>query len=129
MVENCEDSLIRKFDPQQNYLWLWNPSKGKSRGILVGVKLDLYEVESFRQGEYMIQLNLWDKLSKIKWNLLIVYGTAHEEGKVPVLSELSSFCSSNQEPLLIGGDFNIIRYAKKKVEVVEYTGTQIYLTP
>jgi len=54
MVENCEDSLIRKFDPQQNYLWLWNPSKGKSGGILVGVKLELYEVGSFRQGEYMI---------------------------------------------------------------------------
>jgi exonuclease III len=114
MVENCEDSLIRKFDPQQNYLWLWNPSKGKSGGILVGVKLELYEVGSFRQGEYMIQLNLWDKLAKIKWNLLIVYGAAHEEGKIPFLSELSSFCSSNQEPLLIGGDFNIIRYASEK---------------
>jgi hypothetical protein len=114
MVENCEDSLIRKFDPQQNYLWLWNPSKGKSGGILVGVKLDLYEVGSFRQCEYMIQLNLWDRLAIIKWNLLIVYGATNEEGKIPFLSELSSFCSSNQEPLLIRGDFNLIRYASKK---------------
>lgn len=116
MVENCEDSLIRKFDPQQNYLWLWNPSKGKSGGILVGVRLDLYEVSSFRQGEYMIQLNLWDKVARIKWNLLVVYGAAQEEGKIPFLSELSSFCSSNQEPLLIGGDFNLITYASEKSE-------------
>jgi hypothetical protein len=77
MVENCEDSLIRKFDPQQNYLRLWNPSKGRSAGILVGVKLDLYDVGSFRQGEYMIQLNLWDKMIRVKWNLSIVYGAAH----------------------------------------------------
>lgn len=114
IVECCDDSLIRKFDPQQNYLWLWSPFKGKSGGILVGVLIESYEVGSFRQGEYMIQLNLWDKLAKIKWNLLIVYGAAHEEGKIPFLSELSNFCSSNQEPLLIGGDFNIIRYAFEK---------------
>jgi hypothetical protein len=104
MVENCEDSLIRKFDPQQNYLWLWNPSKGRSGGILVGVKLDLYEVGSFRQGEYMIQLNLWDKMIRV----------THEEGKILFLSELSNLYSFNQESLLIGGDFNLIRYASEK---------------
>lgn len=29
-------------------------------------------------------------------------------------NELSRFCADNNEPLLIGGDFNIIRYAKEK---------------
>lgn len=62
----------------------------------------------------MIQLNLWDKQAKLKWNLLIVYGDAQEEGKIPFLSELSCFCSTSQEPFLIGGDFNIIRYAHEK---------------
>jgi hypothetical protein len=38
MVEDCEDSLLRKFDANQDFLWLWNPSKGKSGGILVGIK-------------------------------------------------------------------------------------------
>jgi len=66
MLENCEDSLIRKFDPQQDYLWLWNSSKGKFGGIVVGVRIDLYEVDSFKQGEYMIQLNLWNKQTKVK---------------------------------------------------------------
>jgi hypothetical protein len=66
MVDNCEDSLLRKFDCQQDYLWLWNPSKGKSGGIFVGIKIDLYDVGSFKQGEYMLQVNLWDKQNKIK---------------------------------------------------------------
>ena len=61
IIEECEDSLLRKFDMNQDYLWLWNASKGKSGGILVGVKIDLYDVGSFKQGEFVIQLNLWDK--------------------------------------------------------------------
>lgn len=48
MLENCEDALITKFDPCQDYIWLWNPSTGKSGGIIVGVRLDLYEVGSFK---------------------------------------------------------------------------------
>jgi hypothetical protein len=114
MITDCEERLLKKFDPNQNFLWMWNPSKGKSGGILVGVNIELYDVGSFRRREYMLQLNLWDKVNKLKWNLLIVYGAAQEENKVAFLFELSNFCSSNFEPLLIGGDFNIIRYANEK---------------
>jgi len=66
MIQDCEDKLLRKFDPNKDYIWMWNPSRGKLGGILVGVKLELYDVGSFRQGDYMLQLNLWDK--KIKLN-------------------------------------------------------------
>jgi hypothetical protein len=88
--------------------------KVRSGGILVGVKKELYDVGAFSQGDFMLQLNLWDKFNKVKWNLLIVYGAAHEEQKMNFLSELSAFCSKNQEPILVGGDFNIIRYAFEK---------------
>lgn len=44
----------------------------------------------------------------------MVYGAAQEEHKFEFLSELSRFCDTNSEPILIGGDFNIIRYAKEK---------------
>lgn len=77
---------------------------------------------SFKYGEYMIQLNLWDKQPKIKWNLLTVYGDAQEEGKIPFLSELSSFCSTSQEPFLIGGDFNSFIMLMKKV------GTGVFIS-
>jgi len=114
MVEWCDDSLLRKFDVNQDYLWKCNPSRGKSGGILVGIKVELYDVGFFRQGEYMLQMNLWDKTNKVKWNLLVVYGAAQEENKNAFLAELSSFCSTNNEPILIGGDFNIIRFAKER---------------
>jgi hypothetical protein len=71
----------------------------------------IYDVGSFLQGYFMLQMNLWDKTNKIKWNILVVYGAAHDKQKLDFLSELSSFCSRNSDPILIGGDFNIIRFA------------------
>ena len=62
----------------------------------------------------MLQMNFWDKFLKIKWNLLVVYGAAQEENKISVLVELSRYCASNSDPMIVGGDFNIIRYSKEK---------------
>ena len=42
-----------------------------------------------------------------------MYGAAHEN-KMTFLAELSHFCANNTEPMIIGGDFNIIRYLKEK---------------
>jgi hypothetical protein len=62
----------------------------------------------------MLQLDLWDKINKCKWNLLVVYGAAQYEKKLQFLSELSAFCSKSNEPLLIGGYFNIVRYIEER---------------
>jgi hypothetical protein len=128
MIENCEDSLLRKFDVNQDYLWLWNASKGKSRGILVGTLIERFDVGSFKIGEFMIQLNLWDKVIRTKWNLLVVYGSAHDENKMAFLAELSNFYATNSEPLIIGGDFNIIRYLKEKNKWMVYIDILLSLT-
>jgi exonuclease III len=114
MLKECNEKLLKRFNANQDYSWLYNSAHGKSGGILVGVKKELYDVRSFHKGDYMLQLNLWDKINKIKWNLLVVYGAAQEEYKMSFLTELSAFCSRNKEPILIGGDFNIIRYAKER---------------
>lgn len=103
MVEECSESLLRKWDYNKDFLWLWNPSKGKSGGILVGVLIERFDVGSFRQGEFMLQMNLWDKTLRSKWNLLVVYGAAQEENKISFLTELSRFCADNSDPMLIGG--------------------------
>lgn len=114
MIPECNDSLLRKFDMNQEYLWMWNSSRGKSGGILVGIQIQRFDVGSFKQGEFMLQMNLSDKELKTKWNLLVVYGAAQEENKIKFLAELSYFCASNVEPILIGGDFNTIRYSYEK---------------
>jgi hypothetical protein len=49
-----------------------------------------------------------------RWAIVVVYGPAHDEFKPPFLSELSSFCSAIDCPLIVGGDFNILRTVLKK---------------
>ena len=43
-----------------------------------------------------------------------MYGDAQKEHKSRFLSELSAVCSRSQVPLLIGGDFNILRKVEEK---------------
>ena len=70
MQADIEDNLLRQIDPNQTYLWKWNASKGKSGGILSGVRMEVLDVASFKEEKYMLQLNLWDKERKNKMELL-----------------------------------------------------------
>lgn len=72
MQQDIEDSLIRLFDPSQTYMWKWIPFSGKSGGILVGINLNFLDVGSFTEGDFMLQMNLWDKQLRVKWNLIVV---------------------------------------------------------
>lgn len=48
----------------------------------------------------------------------MLYGAAQGEHKCEFLTELSRFCDNNSEPILIEGDFNILRYAKEKSPIM-----------
>ena len=74
MAESIDDNTLRNFDPNGLYLWKWIPSRGKSGGILSGINTDLMDVGGFCEGNYILQLDLWDKQLKQKWNFLNVYG-------------------------------------------------------
>ena len=82
-------------------MWNWIPARGRSGGILSGINLDKPEVGSFSEGKYMIQMNLWVELLKVKWNFLNVYGAAQEYHKDEFLAKLASFCDKSKEPLLV----------------------------
>jgi exonuclease III len=107
MQESIEDKIIRSIDPNQEYLWKWISSRGRSGGILSGVNLELYDVGSFFERNFALQLNLWYKKNKVKWNFINLHGAAQEENKNDFLVELASML----EPVLVCGDFNIIRFS------------------
>ncbi|KAJ1263554.1 hypothetical protein BS78_09G194500 [Paspalum vaginatum] len=104
MVVDCCDSILRHFDSAGDYLWKWNSSIGKSGVILVGIIHDMLDVDFLKQGDFILQMNLWDKNLKIKWNLMVVYGLAHEDRKREFLAELSFFCSGCKEHFFVGGN-------------------------
>jgi hypothetical protein len=81
MKKDYKMSFFRTLDPMNNYFWKWIPSRGKSGGILCGIKNDSLDVSAFKSRKYMLQFILWDKNKKCNWALIVVYGAAHEENK------------------------------------------------
>jgi hypothetical protein len=57
---------------------------------------------------------LHNKADNFEWNMLSVYGAAQESEKEVFLSELARMCDTENLPLLVGGDFNIIRKQSEK---------------
>ena len=62
----------------------------------------------------LLQLKFLTKKLKKNICLVSVYGPAQEEGKEVFLTELAHICFKNKEPMLIGGDFNILRFSEDK---------------
>ena len=128
MVENIDDITLKGFDPNSNYLWKWIPSRGKSGGLLSGINTKFLDVGGFCEGKYILQLDVWDKHLKQKWNFLNVYGAAQLEHKNEFLTELARFCCKNNQPHLIGGDLTLSGSPLTRINLQEYTNILISLT-
>ena len=82
----------------------------------------------WKKGRFILQASFFDNKEKKKWTLCTVYGAAHDKDKDAFLTELSEFCSHISSPLLIGGDFNILRHAGEKANHGNIPLTLICLT-
>ena len=74
--KNYSESFFRKVDPLKSFVWHWLPAKGRSGGLLCGVKTERFEVR-----EFSIVANVIDKKNLKKLILATVYGPAHAENK------------------------------------------------
>ena len=114
MRKQYSDKFFRKIDYNKKFAWRWVPSNGKSGGILCGVNLDRFEVIKFVEGAFTVNAIVNDKKEKRTLSLVTVYGPAHEEGRETFLAELAQICSTNVYPMILGGDFNILRFSSEK---------------
>lgn len=80
----------------------------------MGVDRDLADVTSEDSGEFFQSLNLKMKGDGFDWELLNVYGPAHDDRKRDFLEELQNKVQSAEHPVLLGGDFNLIRRIEEK---------------
>jgi hypothetical protein len=126
MARDFFDSMLRMVDPNRVYLWDWSPTKGKSGGILTGLKLDSFDVGVRSQEDFILMHKVRDKRLDVKWCIMNVYvkwcivnvyGAAQEEHREYFLRELASFCSRCRELYIVGGDFNILRFSSEKNKV------------
>ena len=102
------------FSCGKDYEWHILPPSGRSGGILLGIHSTYLELLSTSKGEYHIKFHLRNKSDNFIWSLVAVYGAAQDEFKAAFLKELVNTCRENPHPMLLGGDFNILRYQQDK---------------
>ena len=91
----------------------------KVRGYLVGISIERFDVGIFLEGEFMLQMNLWDKKEMMKWNLITVNGAAQTDRKNAFLRELASFCNRSKEPVLIAGDLTLLDSPLRRIKLLQ----------
>jgi hypothetical protein len=98
----------------RDYLWHSKAPRGQSRGMLLGVDLQIFDIGVIEEGDFFIKFRLCNKVDDYKWALVIVYGPAQDEFKESFLAELVNMCSHENLPLVVGGDYNILRHPSEK---------------
>lgn len=77
--------------------------------------------------DYSVSLMVEDKLTSFCWKLIVVYGSPYDSGKVDFINELHSIMSKWQGPMVIGGDFNLVRSsAEKSNGIVDFRWVDIF---
>jgi hypothetical protein len=65
------------------------------------------------KGSFILK-KLCNKSDDFKWALLAVYGPAQADHKENFLAELVHMCSHEELPLIMGGDYDILRHPSEK---------------
>jgi hypothetical protein len=52
---------FRTIDPNRSYGWHWLPSKGRSRGIICGIKMERFDIIKITEHEFAVAAVVLDK--------------------------------------------------------------------
>jgi hypothetical protein len=111
-------SFFRRIDPGNQFSWKWIPSVGRTGGILGGFRNSRIDILDTVMGRFYISVTLQDLKIQKKWKLVLVYGVAQDADKEEFLVELGDICCNQNLPMLIGGDFNILRFSSDNNKVM-----------
>ena len=114
LKQNFSDLELSSLESGEKFFWHWKGSDSRSGGLLLGIKDSILEVGGVDQGDFFISAKLLHRASNFKFEFIGVYGPADHVRSAEFLSELEQKVSSCQIPVVIGGDFNLIRGARDK---------------
>jgi hypothetical protein len=97
--------------------------------MLLGVDLQCFDIGSIDEGDHYIKFHLSNKADEFKWALVLIYGPAQDDRKENFLAELVHMCSHENLPLLMGGDYNILRHSSEKIMIVSMVDGRSCLMP
>ncbi|OQU88913.1 hypothetical protein SORBI_3002G120601, partial [Sorghum bicolor] len=98
----------------QEFSWIWTEAEGHSGGILTGVKNGDIEVINHDRGSFFASIRAKNRKDGLVWEVINVYGPVQHERKQNFLEELTNKIHNTQCSFILGGDFNLIRFASEK---------------
>lgn len=107
--------------------WCSLRAKGSVGGILVGANVDLFMMTSGDVLDYSISVMLTNKIFGFVFKLVVVYGSPCEDSKHAFIDQLHSVMCSWQGPVMLGGDFNLVRNpADKSNSLVNFKWVDLF---
>src|ERR1041385_3984367 len=97
-----------------DFTWNWVPAIGSAGGILIGSRNDLLDVSNVLVSEFFLSLRLTCRVSSVSWDLVSVYGPSDHTLSARFLEALDVHLSNQTFPVLLGGDFNLLRFPSEK---------------
>lgn len=80
----------------------------------MGVDKNLADITSEDMGEFYQSCDLTMNDDGFQWSLINIYGPAHDERRLEFLEEIQNKVQSLELPILMGGDFNLVRKVEEK---------------
>ena len=108
---------LAAYDPLHRFVWGWVPSCGHSGGLLLGCNSDVCDVVRWDAGTFFIPVTIKHMISFVSWAIVCVYGPADHSRAADFLGEIQSLVGAKQAaniPIVLGGDFNLIRTGADK---------------
>jgi hypothetical protein len=82
--------------------------------MLMGIRDDTFEVGAIDQGTFFLSAILFHRESKFKFEVIGVYGPADHTRSIQFLVDLEDKVQRSTFPVVVMGDFNLIRGAQDK---------------
>jgi hypothetical protein len=94
---------------EDKFFWSWLPANGHSGGILVGFRDSVFEIGLTIKGTFLVVTQVCVKASHFLFEFVGVYGPADHSRSGAFLAELEEVVTRAQYPMVVAGDFNLIR--------------------
>ena len=112
--QDFTDAELRSLEVGKRFFWDWLPATRQSGGMLIGVRDSVFEVGAISRGQFFLSVAVLHRVSNRTLDIIGIYGPADRGRSRVFLQEVSDKIASSTRPLIMGGDFNLIRAAEDK---------------
>lgn len=112
--QDFSDFELKEMAGNRYFSWVWSPARGHSGGLITGINMEVFELEQYASGSYFLASQIRNRDTNHRFWVINIYGPVQHNLSVDFLNEVQSFCEGEHLPILMGGDFNLIRNNKER---------------